>query len=302
MGNDLEHNLPYQLLRLDLSCNANCLFCNVPRENGPERKLALAEIKSMIRKLKQDNPILKLSISGGEPTLRPDIAEIIAYAKRQGTDILEIQTNAIVLSEMEKVAALKAAGLDKAFVALHSHQASIHDGLVGRQGSHRKTVAGIRNLIANGVEVNVNPVITSYNYRDFPAFISFVAQELPEVKSISLSVVQPRGRVRSALGLLPGYKKISPFIEQGLDRADALGICVNNPYCGLPLCVGGWHKRLDRCVEASALILQKEIGRKADKVKMMFCEKCKMNTFCPGVWREVAGIKLITDGLEPVIG
>ena len=98
---------------------------------------------------------------------------IIKFAKDNGAETVEIQTNAILLRDKNFVKTLKKAGLNKAFVAFHSHIPEIHEYLVGKKGAYKDCLAGIKNLLAEKIKVDLNPVITSrsYNYLFYKRFI-----------------------------------------------------------------------------------------------------------------------------------
>lgn len=300
----LEENMPYKLLRLGLACNANCLFCNVPPEAYNLKEMSTQEAKEEIGRLIQSDKGLKMDISGGEPTLRNDLAQLLRYASKKGVKIIQLQTNAILLADKKYVSELKSAGLDKAFVALHSWRPEVHDYLLGRKGSFANCIAGLKNLLAAGIDVALNPVVTSKNYRDLPGYINFIKENIPQVQSISLSVVQPRGRVNKNKYLVPRYSTISPYIKKSLSLAQRNKLMVCNPYCGLPLCIGGWHRYLERCVEYCENTFRLKSGTSRDyvnpdKVKGVQCASCDLKNFCNGVWNEYADIFGFSD-LRPL--
>src|SRR4030042_6439061 len=202
---DPRENLPYLIVRLGTRCNASCHFCNVPTENFPlAGELSGSQIKKEIKTLIGGKKGIKISLSGGEPTVRKDLPEIIRFAARNGAKVVEIQTNAIVLDDALYVKKLKKSGLDKAFVSFHSHIPRIQNLMLNRRGVYERCLEGIKNLLQEGVEVNLNPVVTTKNYKSLPDYIRFVKKHLPGIYSISLSVVQPRGRAWKNRKLVPG--------------------------------------------------------------------------------------------------
>ncbi|OGR90677.1 MAG: hypothetical protein A2V88_10510 [Elusimicrobia bacterium RBG_16_66_12] len=278
-----EENRRYRLLRLGLACNADCLFCNVPAESYPyPARLSTAEAEWEIDRMAAEGAD-RLELSGGEPSLRPDLDRLVAHARARGFSRVELQTNGLALAPRGRAEALRRAGLTHAFVALHSQLPRAHDGLLRMPGAWRDCVAAIENLIAAGVEVILNPVVTAVQYRAMAGYMRFVGAEF-KIESVSLSVVQPHGRAEGAPSLVPRYRDLSPRIEAALDEADRLGLRVLNPFCGLPLCVGGWHRRLPRCVEWC----EAELGHAPGdgmKTKPPLCASCALRTHCGGVWR-----------------
>jgi MoaA/NifB/PqqE/SkfB family radical SAM enzyme len=302
MKKDLTQNLPYQLLRLGLKCNAYCTFCNVPPESFSfTQEISTAQAKEEISRLISEKGEIKLSLSGGEPTLRKDLGELIAYAHQEGVKTIEIQTNAILLADKGYVKKLKRAGLDKAFVAFHAHIPTIHDDLVGQKGAFKRCYQGIKNLLAEKIEVILNPVITINNFKYLPDYIEFVYRKMPGIKCISLSVIQPRGRAWENRYLVPRYKILDPYVRKALQLGKKFGIVINNPYCGLPFCIGGWDRHLEQCVEYCENRLKKAKDRIPlnSKIKPRQCKMCRFNSFCNGVWQEYALLYPLSD-LRPL--
>lgn len=301
----IEDNLPYHLLRVGLACNVECVFCNIPAESGAyPLSLSLAQLKNMADEIFQKDPHPKISITGGEPTIRKDLVDIIRYLKKKGARTIGIQTNAILLADKKLVKELKNAGLNKAFVSFHSHVPRIHDLLIMKKGGFARCARGIRNLLDEHIEVIINPVINALTYRNMPEYIEFVRKHFPTVRCISLSVVQPNHRALKNKKIIPQYGVISPFIEKTLDLADEYGIVVNNPNCGVPLCIGGWHKRQERCLDYNENIARKKNAsghpsQSQAKMKPPSCRKCAMDAVCNGVWREYAELYPLTD-LTPI--
>ena len=295
---DARQNERYAMLRLGLACNVTCPFCNVPWESYPyPMKLTLAQSQKEIDKIIASG-VRKIHVSGGEPTLRPELADVVRYARQQGVTAVELQTNGVLLRSRDYVAKLKDAGLTSAFVGLHSHLPKVHDFLVQSPGAFVDCVQGIRHLIEAEIPVTVNPVLTTVNFKTLPDFMRYLARELPGILSVSLSAMQPHGRAWNNWKLLPRYGEMSPYVESGLEVAESLGLPVNNPFCGLPLCIGGWHKRLSRCVEYS----ESKLGRKpgdGEKVHPEPCRACALKDGCGGIWKEYETIHPVSD-LRPI--
>jgi pyruvate-formate lyase-activating enzyme len=87
-------------------CNLSCKLCYLPNRDR-SLDLTLSQIKRAIT----DYPGKAISLSGGEPTLREDLPEIISHAKAQGKYVY-IVTNGIRLTDYDFLMTLKEAGLD----------------------------------------------------------------------------------------------------------------------------------------------------------------------------------------------
>ncbi|MCK6519024.1 hypothetical protein L6R46_28675, partial [Myxococcota bacterium] len=139
------------------------------------------------------------------------------------------------------------------------------------------------------MRVTLNPVLAAPTQTLLPDYLRFVAERLPGVKSVSVSAVQPHGRARQNLHLLPDYALLGPAVREAQALALSFGVELLNPYCGLPLCVG-WAEAQDRSVEAleaelggaKALNIQNEHNKRQGAP----CRRCALRTRCGGAWLE----------------
>ena len=272
-----EKDLAKPIIRLGLACNEKCLFCNVPPESCEISGREYAQ--NFIMKSPSGSMI---ALSGGEPTLYPFLPEIINLSRQRGIYV-ELQTNAILLADMNKVKELKNAGLERAFVSLHSHIAPINDFLTGTKGSWEKGICGIHNLLSAGITVSVNIVLTTVNYSGIADFVIFMSRKL-NAKHLSLSVIQPRGRAWANNVLVPDYTVLDKPVRKALKIASRENLMIINPSCGLPLCVGGWEQVPEQCME----YVQASLGQNFVKGKVYSnrCASCAAKKFCAGVWQE----------------
>ncbi|NIQ81688.1 MAG: radical SAM protein, partial [Anaerolineae bacterium] len=81
------------------------------------------------------------TFTGGEPTLREDLTQLLKYAQESGI-VTGLITNGRRLRDKAYTRSLEAAGLDFVQVTLESHRAEIHDGITGSKGSWTDTVTG----------------------------------------------------------------------------------------------------------------------------------------------------------------
>lgn len=122
-------------------CNQKCVFCYAAgQEMGKTKEMSTQQWKQAIDRLDAAR-VPMVTFTGGEPTQRADIAELVGYAKRMVT---RLNTNGVNLTP-ELVRQLKAAGLYSVQVTLYSHDEAIHNTLVG-SNHHADTVQGMDPL------------------------------------------------------------------------------------------------------------------------------------------------------------
>ena len=149
-------------------CNQRCLFCYAAGQKMAEaRELSTDEWKNAIDRLYKAG-VPMVTFTGGEPTEREDITELVSHAKRMVT---RLNTNGINLTD-DLVLGLKSAGLDSLQVTLYSYDEGIHNGLVGC-ARFKDTVAGIRRAVDAGLDVSVNTPLCKRN-KDYLKTLEFI--------------------------------------------------------------------------------------------------------------------------------
>ena len=171
-------------------CNQKCLHCYAagqPLSDTPE--LTTAQWKEILAKLRAAN-VPQVTFTGGEPTLRADLVELVGVAQ---WFVTRLNTNGRLLTP-ELCRRLYEASLDSVQVTLYSHDPAIHNALVGAEGFD-DTVTGIRNAVAAGLSVSVNTPLCSLN-TDYAATVRFV-HELG-VRYVTCSGLIPSGSAEGA--------------------------------------------------------------------------------------------------------
>ncbi len=228
----------HRILRVNFHCNQACDFCFVSRElPPPEDALLQAELAEVARRG------ASLAISGGEPTLNPRLAEYLARTVELGIADVQLQTNAVKMSDPAYARELRAAGLRHAFVSLHGITAATSDRVTAAPGTFVRTLAGIKNLVAEGVSVCLNFVLCAYNAGELAGLPDFVAREIGLTPAgrveINFSFVAAGSEnVPRDTGLVPRFSDVAWALEAALARAKALGVPLLgfDSQCGVPAC------------------------------------------------------------------
>ena len=181
---------PYRMdLALTYRCNIGCSHCYNQRRESAE--LTTAEWKRAMRTL-WEHGIPHFDFTGGEPTLRDDLPELIAYAEDLGA-ITGLLSNGVRLADEAYVRLLKDAGLDYVQITLESPLPEIHNRMV-ESDSFALTVRGIRNVVAADIHVLINTTITRAN-RDTMAQLPPFLKELG-VGSFAVNSIIKAGKSR----------------------------------------------------------------------------------------------------------
>ena len=256
--------MPSQTIRIGLQCNEGCLYCfadpemwkDRPRGWGADYSNLISE--SWRRELREirDAGYDGLSISGGEPTLYPDLVKMVKYARLLGFTRVELQTNGTLLTE-ENARRLSRAGVCSALISLPSHREKVYNAITATKTAnyYQAALEGIANFLDVGARVTLCHVLCTANYRYVADYVDFVADRFPEVQAISFLYVQPEGRATQNASLYPSLVDLKPFWLEAMARCDARGIAFRTDVqTGLPLCMmTGHEERVDL-----SLLLQPE--------------------------------------------
>jgi radical SAM protein with 4Fe4S-binding SPASM domain len=168
---ELEYGKWVAPARMDLAltyrCNLECPKCYVgDRKTG--RELDTAEWLKVYEILWRTG-VPQVVFTGGEPTLRGDLVELVSEADEFVTGLV---TNGTRLSELAED--LRDASLDYAQVTVESSDPDIHDRTTGTPGSHARTLAGIRKALGVGIQVVTNTTLTKTNASSFSETIRWL--------------------------------------------------------------------------------------------------------------------------------
>ncbi len=163
---------PYRMdLALTYRCNNDCAHCyNARSRRYPE--LSTQEWKDILDRLWEVG-IPHIVFTGGEPTLRKDLPELIAHAEHNG-QITGINTNGRRLKDPRFVQSLVDAGLDHVQITLESHLPKIHDAMVHADGAWLDTVAGLKNVLQTRLFVMTNTTLLEDNYHFLAGTMAFL--------------------------------------------------------------------------------------------------------------------------------
>ena len=181
---------PYRMdLAITYRCNNDCAHCyNARDRHNPE--LDTAHWKQVLDRLWEAG-IPHIVFTGGEPTLRPDLPELVAHAEKNG-QITGINTNGRLLKDKAFVQRLVDAGLDHVQVTLESHLPEIHNRMVARQGAWDDTIIGIKNALSTRLFVMTNTTLLAENSAYLAETLEFLAEL--DVPTIGLNALIYSGR------------------------------------------------------------------------------------------------------------
>lgn len=188
------------LMEVTADCNMKCPVCfaqanDAEKEAQPE----LEELKMMLKVVLESGGPFPLQLSGGEPTFREDLPEIIYMAKKMGFEHIQVNTNGLKLAQDPAYAMeLKTAGLDLVYLQFDGVTDVVYQATRGRNLTDIKEKA-IQHCAEAKLAVQLVPtVIPGVNDQQIGAIIDYAKKWIPTVKGVHFQPVSYFGRFPEA--------------------------------------------------------------------------------------------------------
>jgi len=256
-------------------CLNNCVFCSVNKHYNPEP--SLEEIYKNIERTKNKG-FYRITITGGEPTLRKDIFKIISRANKYHKNIL-IETNGTNFTK-EFVSKLIKSGVNEFKISFHSHNPAIFEKISNNKDNFYIAINALYVLKEfKNIKVGTNTVITKYNYQTIPETARWLNSTFPYLNLIRISYprfynykkdyckkeIVPLPKVRKYLNEIKEQKNKKVFLEN------------------VPLCICNYpHPEFftwNLYLSQNGKIANRMEHRKYLKK----CESCKLKKKCQGL-------------------
>ena len=206
---------PYRMdLALTYRCNNECAHCyNARPRSYPE--MSTEQWKQVLDRL-WELSIPHVVFTGGEPTLRSDLPELITHAEGNG-QITGLNTNARRLSDRIFVEQLVEAGLDHVQITVESHDPIIHDNMVLAKGAWKQTISGLKNALDTPLFVMTNTTMLRENS-------PYLADTLDFLAGLGVPTIGLNALIYSGHGLTVGTglreDQLPPLLDLARDRTD----------------------------------------------------------------------------------
>src|SRR3982751_1382974 len=170
------------IAELSYRCPLHCPYCSNPLDIGAEKYHGELETEHWIRTFREARRlgVLQLALTGGEPMLRRDLAELCAGAREAG--LYSSLITAGTPFTRERATALKSAGLDHVQISIQSPDAEENDRIAGNR-SFEKKIAAAHHAKELDFPLTINCVLHRHNLDRVEALLDLAlelgAQRLP---------------------------------------------------------------------------------------------------------------------------
>lgn len=241
-------DLPVAMLaELTHRCPMRCAYCSNPLAlDDPQAELTTAEWTDVLGQAAALG-VMQVHFSGGEPTARQDLAELVAHAAGLG-----LYTNLItsgVLLDAGKVRALAGAGLEHVQLAFQDSDAAGVDVIGGWSGALAKKRAVAALVKEAGLALTANLVITRHNAARVGAMLD-MALELGCERAEVANVQYYGWGLLNRAALMPSKAQLAamtPLVRERQERYRGrmvIDYVIPDYHARRPkACMGGWARR-----------------------------------------------------------
>ncbi|WP_407310768.1 radical SAM (seleno)protein TrsS [Desulfosporosinus sp. SB140] len=183
------------LLEVTQRCNLNCRVCFANAGTELDEP-SLAVLEGWYKNVLAASGPVNIQLSGGEPTLRNDLPEIVEMGRKLGFNFIQINTNGLRLAEDSNfVSRLKEAGLSSVFLQFDGTEDAIYQAIRGRSLLDTKLKA-IESCAQQQIGVVLVPtLIPGINTHNIGGIIKFALEHHPAVRGVHFQPVSYFGRI-----------------------------------------------------------------------------------------------------------
>ncbi|MCB5204934.1 pyrroloquinoline quinone biosynthesis protein PqqE [Neorhizobium sp. T786] len=234
------------LAELTHRCPLQCVYCSNPVELLKANREMPTEAWVSLFEQAADLGVLQIHLSGGEPTLRPDLEVMIEALSRRGV-YTNLITAGVGIAE-GRIEAMADAGLDHVQISFQGAFAPTTEKIGNNRGSHEKKMETARRVRAAGLPLTINAPVHRHNMDEVPDFIE-LALEL-DAERLEIANVQYAGwALLNRNALMPDREAVEREVEVVRRAQEELyGILtvdfVTPDYFAIypKPCMGGWAR------------------------------------------------------------
>jgi pyrroloquinoline quinone biosynthesis protein E len=236
------------LLELTHRCPLQCPYCSNPVEmERANAELTTEEWKKVLTELAEIG-VLQVHFSGGEPSARKDLVELVQHATDVGL-YSNLITSAVLLTR-DKVAALADAGLCHAQISFQGSEPELADRVGGYRGGHVKKLEAAKWVREFDLPLTVNAVMHRQNVHQLPGMIELAVALGAD--RIEVANVQYYGwALKNRAALMPTIVQLDEMtavVEEAEARLRGtleFDFVIPDYYADRPKkCMGGWARQV----------------------------------------------------------
>lgn len=199
---DFGHKGPIQVCNIEMTnaCNFACSICFAESGQDEPKFLSTDKAVALAQNAKRSGAAI-IGLTGGEPTLHPELTTVIRRIKKCGLRTLLI-TNGFLLKDLEYVRSLKKSGLYAAHIQFDTFDPDLHERMRGNRYIPEK-IQAFENARAVGLKLSISTTVTNDNIHEVGKILEFSLTFSPQLFQVVFQAATEAGRYD-----LPSYEPI----------------------------------------------------------------------------------------------
>ena len=292
--------IPVWLVMTGFSCNNNCIMCSTKPKGKTYLDRPTEDVgRDLIEGKKRG--YLRAELTGGEPTIRPDVLDLIRAAKELGYREIALSTNARMLSYDSFCQKAIENGLNRITFTLNAHNAELGDAICRTPGAFKQTLRGIKNALKYPkVTISANTVLFRLNYQHLPQIGKFISDFgintwnildlIPDgyakdlYKILSVKMIKLSEKINNLKDVIKNFQTVGFFdfplclFNSDLRESPRIGFITAQGRVEIEKQIGYKPKRFEKSVDD----FYEDIHKQRTKI----CRSCKFSQSCGGVWKD----------------
>ena len=288
------------LIMTGFSCNNNCIMCSTKPKAKMNSDRPTEEIVKDLRKGRKQN-YSRVEFTGGEPTIRPDISDLLKVAKELGYKEIALSTNARMLSYNNFCQKAVKNGLNRITFTLNAPNSQLGNAIYRTPNAFEQVIQGIKNILEYPkVTLSANTVLFQLNYQQLTQIGEFINNL--GINTWNILDLIPDGNAKEF------YPKLVVRMVDLSSKLDELKNTVKKfklvSFFDFPLCLFSPDLRENPTTHfitaKGRTEIEKQIGYKPKrfeksknefyqdihKERIKACRSCKFSQFCGGIWKD----------------
>ena len=288
-------------MQITRECNQKCVFCSAP---PVAEELSMEDIKRKVIELKRLGTT-DLMLTGGEPTLRKDLLDILKFCQTLNFFEMTVQTNGANLDNVPFLREIKAMRNVKFNISFHSSDPVIFAKISQTPENYARFLQGLDNVEELRIPAYFTIVINALNYKTLKQHILFAHRKAPHITHFSFNFIDPVYRAKENLWTVPTFAETERYIHETVKMMKSKGLTFRIEK--LPLCYMSGFEEYSSDIrrgvfdewrimsflgtsddtEKSDLLIEKDSSfHYAEQ-----CKECSLRVLCPGINENYVKVK-----------
>lgn len=249
-------------------CNNCCLMCTSIMPKRGE-----IDIQHIIKKIDEteDNQI---TLTGGEPTIRPELLKILNYIRiKFPSKNVQLITNSRMFTYESFCKELTKLNQVKISTELYGSTQELHESITRSKGSFNDAVTGINNLLKYGIKTELRAIVSGLSYKDLPDLIKLYKTKFSKCDKIVIIPIDFIGNAKLNIKKTKyTFTQIAPYLEKAIEIYPEKVSLYHTPYCVV-------KQECWKNIQENITVVEERVNLSEE------CLECRFNKNCPKIWK-----------------